>query len=60
MEIIMAGKREIILYMHRSFHFKRQHLPMLAVVQLPRAELPIPGKQQAGSLEMPRLLLLGG
>lgn len=60
MGIIMAGRREIILYTNSSFHFKRQHLPTLMMVQLPRAELPIPGKQQTGSLEMPRLLLLRG
>lgn len=59
-EIIMAGKREIILCMRSSFHFKRQHLPVLTMVQLPRAEFSIPGKQQAESLEMPGLLFLGG
>lgn len=59
-EIIMAGKREIILCMRSSFHFKWQHLPVLTMVQLPRAEFSIPGKQQAESLEMPGLLFLGG
>lgn len=58
-EIIMAGKRAIILYMHSNFHFKRQHLPMLTGAAF-RAELPILGKQQAGSLELPCLLLLRG
>jgi len=47
-EIITAGKREFDLYMHSSFHFKRQRSPMLTMLQLPSAGLAVPGKQQAG------------
>lgn len=49
-------KEGILSLYHSRFHFKRQHLCMLIMVQLPRAELPVPGKQQAGSLEMARFL----